>query len=144
MPMTHPTAKRTTLFVAAGIVWSIVGLALMMVSVLWLITSEPLSGAISILTGAAIGVLIHRIGFLNLVDRNIERIYALAPEKDRICIFAFQAWKSYLIILVMIGMGYTLRHLPIPRLYLSPIYLAIGLALFLSSLRYYGHKARLQ
>jgi hypothetical protein len=46
------------------------------------------------------------------------------------------------IIIVMMVLGYTLRHLPIPRVYLAPIYLGIGLGLFLSSLKYYARLKR--
>jgi hypothetical protein len=37
----------------------------------------------------------------------------------------------------MVTMGITLRHSPIPKQYLSVIYTGIGLALFLSSIRYF-------
>ena len=57
---------------------------------------------------------------------------------DKSCVFAFQAWKSYLIIAFMIGLGIFLRHSAFPRHYLAVIYLAVGLALLLSSLLYYG------
>ncbi len=52
------------------------------------------------------------------------------------CVFAFQSWKSYLIVVIMIAMGIGLRHSPIPKPYLSVLYIGIGLALILSSFRY--------
>ena len=51
--------------------------------------------------------------------------------------FSFQAWKSYLLVAFMIALGITLRHSALPRPILAGVYLAIGGALFLSSLRYY-------
>ena len=45
-------------------------------------------------------------------------------------------WRSYLIVLVMVSMGIALRHSPIPKKYLSVLYNGIGLALFLSGIRY--------
>ena len=52
------------------------------------------------------------------------------------CLFAFIPWKSYLIIAVMMTMGIVLRHSSIPKQYLAVLYIGIGLALVLSSVRY--------
>jgi hypothetical protein len=57
--------------------------------------------------------------------------------KNKVCIFAFQAWKSYLIIVIMVGMGIALRHSPLPKPYLSVIYIGFGGAMILSGLRYF-------
>jgi thiol:disulfide interchange protein len=46
------------------------------------------------------------------------------------------SWKSYLLVFVMIAMGYFLRQSSLPKLYLSVLYTAIGTALFLSSMHY--------
>ena len=51
-------------------------------------------------------------------------------------------WRSYLLIPFMIILGVILRHSPVPRLYLAVLYLAIGTALFLSSLRYLRYALR--
>jgi hypothetical protein len=45
--------------------------------------------------------------------------------------------KSYLIVIIMISMGIALRHSSIPKRYLSILYNGIGLALFLSGIRYF-------
>ncbi len=92
-----------------------------------------------IIAGVAAGVVIFRFGFSRLVKVNIARIFAQAPGKDRVCLFAFQNARSYAIVIVMMAMGYTLRHLPISKMYIMPIYAAIGLAMLLSSLIYYRH-----
>ncbi len=81
-----------------------------------------------------LSLLIHHFGFLRLVNRNIGRIDAL---KDKICIFAFQPMKSYLIVIIMITIGIILRHSSIPKPYLSVIYIGFGGAMFLSSIRYF-------
>jgi len=52
------------------------------------------------------------------------------------CLFSFMTWRSYLIVLVMVSMGIALRHSSIPKRYLSVLYNGIGLALFLSGIRY--------
>jgi hypothetical protein len=55
-----------------------------------------------------------------------------------VCFFAFQAWKSYLVIAFMVMFGFILRHSMIPKYYLSVPYTAIGGALILSSFHYYA------
>jgi hypothetical protein len=52
------------------------------------------------------------------------------------CLFAFIPWKSYLMIAVMVIMGGLLRHSMIPKKELAILYIGIGLALILSSVRY--------
>ncbi|MDF1545766.1 MAG: hypothetical protein P1R58_11775 [bacterium] len=141
--MTHPTAKRTTLLVTAGLLWTIVGIGLIAVAIFWLITAEFVWGLVTGLGGILLGYLKYRFMFSRIVRSNIDRVYALSPEKERICVFAFQAWSSYLIALVMMSVGMILRQLPIPRPCLASLYLAIGLGLFLSSLKYYRQTARL-
>ena len=53
------------------------------------------------------------------------------------CIFSFMSWKSYLIVVVMMTMGITLRHSSIPKQYLAIMYIAIGGALAISSIPYF-------
>ena len=86
------------------------------------------------LLGVFLSLVAYRLGFSGIAKKNIDRIFLL-PEKG--CIFAFQAWKSYLIIVVMITLGIVLRHSPIPKHYLAIVYTTIGGALLLSSLHYY-------
>ena len=120
----------------AGIAWSAVGIALIMVAIGWLHDIHR-SRLIAIGIGIVAGVAVHRFGFSRLAAINLGRIRGQSPGKDRVCVFAFQNWKSYLMIAVMMTMGYALRHSPVPKIYLVPIYLAIGLALIFSSFSYY-------
>jgi membrane-anchored protein YejM (alkaline phosphatase superfamily) len=86
--------------------------------------------------GLFFAFVIHYFGFSKIAKKNIDRLFQF-PEK--ICFFAFQAWKSYLIIAIMVAMGAFLRHSSIPKQYLAVIYSAIGGALILSSFHYYAH-----
>lgn len=135
--MNAPSASRPVLVLLAGLIWSAVGIGLTIVAVVWLISSH---GGVAIALGVGLvgGALVYRFGFSKLVKVNLERIFAQAPGKEKVCLFAFQNTRSYVILVVMIALGYTLRHLPVPRIYLVPIYMTIGLALFLSSLGYYA------
>jgi hypothetical protein len=100
----------------------------------WLLQVEDLNALLLTTAGVLLGTAIYRFGFLGLAIRNINRIHLL-PEKA--CLFAFQEWKSYPLIAVMIALGITLRHSPIPKPYLAVLYIGIGLGLFLASMQYY-------
>ena len=135
MAVKEPAVKRKTLARTAGIVWIAAGLVLSIRSIAWFSSGEinPY-----ILVGAAllIGILKGRFLFSKIVVKNISRIKELAPHKDKVCIFAFQAIQSYLLVTFMIALGVALRMSPIPRDILAVIYLAIGTALFISGLKY--------
>lgn len=118
----------------SGLMWSGVGILLIRLAVGWLL---PLAGSAPIfLAGAGVlaGFVIYRFGFLRLERKNIQRIQGYS---QRVCIFAFQEWKNYLIVMVMMTLGITLRHSALPKPYLAVMYISIGDGLFLSSLHYY-------
>jgi hypothetical protein len=129
-----PAVDKKFLIALSGILWSIVGIALCNLAVGWLSETTGWTAALLGASGAVLSLLIHHFGFLKLVDRNIERILS---KNGRVCIFAFQPWKSYLIILIMVGMGTFLRHSSLPKPYLAVIYIGFGGAMLLSSLRYH-------
>jgi hypothetical protein len=57
---------------------------------------------------------------------------------DRICLFAFQRWSSYPLVIFMISLGIYLRkYSPIPKPYLAPLYFGIGVALIAGGLKYF-------
>lgn len=132
--MLKPAADRKVLIALAGVVWSVVGFILCKVALDWLSLTSPSRVIPFGSAGVILALLIHYFGFRKLVNRNTERILS---KDGKVCIFAFQAWKSYLIVAVMVGMGITLRASPLPREYLAVIYIGFGGAMILSSLRYY-------
>ncbi len=135
--MNAPVAKRKTLVLIAGALWSLVGLWLIITALRWLIPLPEFYPILWPTIGIIFGVIIYRFGFSKLVTINISRIFSQSPGKEKVCIFSFQNTKSYVIIIAMIVLGYILRHLPVAKIYIVPIYTAIGLALLLSSLIYY-------
>ena len=136
-----PAVSKKWLIASAGLMWSTVGLMLCRLAYHWLATDLPGDWeAVFGGCGLAAAVGVYYFGFSKIAKKNIDRL-CLFPEKA--CFFAFQAWKSYLIILVMISMGYVLRHSMVRKDYLAVVYLAIGGALFLSSFHYYGTLWRL-
>ena len=100
----------------------------------WLVQFEGPDAWIYPAIGFLAALVIHHFGFLRVVDKNLRRI---SKMEEKTCVFAFMSWKSYLIVLVMVGMGIGLRHSSIPKQYLAVLYIGIGLALFLSSIRYF-------
>ena len=93
------------------------------------------------LAGVLLALAIFYFGFSKLAKKNIRRITSMTG--DKVCIFAFQEWTSYPLIVVMIGLGLSLRNLlPIPKPYLAIFYIGIGGGLFLSSLCFYNHLLR--
>jgi len=134
--MKAPEVKRNHLILVAGVVWTAVGAALIMIALGWLVSIHH-HVVILIVEALAAGTLIYYFGFSKIATINLVRIRTLAPEKDKICLFAFQNKRSYFIVAAMMSMGYWLRHSPLPKIYLVPVYGAIGLALVFSSFHYY-------
>jgi hypothetical protein len=128
-----PAIPRKLLLLIAGVMWCGVGVMLSTMASHWLSVYDG-PAWIFALTGFVAALVIHHFGFLRIVDKNLGRISKLP---DQPCVFSFISWKSYFTILIMVAMGITLRHSPIPKQYLSVIYIGIGLALFLSSIRYF-------
>jgi hypothetical protein len=124
--------KSALLFLAAGM-WIGVGSLLLTWAYIWL-QAFPAHGTVVLVTlGIAAALVIHHFGFLKIVDKNLARIL---PMNGKRCLFAFMGWKSYLNVAVMVLLGIFLRHSPIPKPYLAVVYIGIGLALLLSSVRY--------
>ena len=75
-------------------------------------------------------------GFSKLAKKNSKRIAGMPVEKP--CIFAFQEWHSYPLVLFMIALGLTLRKFtPIPKPLLGILYVGIGGGLGSASFHYY-------
>lgn len=118
--------------------WTAVGVMLLNLAVGWLRPLGLLESLPYVIAGSLLVLVFYFFSFSKLACKNVGRIEQL--KADRTCIFAFQAWKSYPIIIFMIALGITLRHFtPIPKPYLAIAYMGVGGGLFLSSLRYYGH-----
>jgi hypothetical protein len=128
-----PAVDKRALLFLAGCMWLGAGIMLLSLSYSWLqafhVHNAFLFGGI----GVTLALVVHHFGFLKIVDKNLGRILPMEGKK---CVFSFLTWKSYFILAVMIALGALLRHSPIPKPYLSILYIGIGLALILSSVRY--------
>lgn len=137
----EPAVSRKALILSAGLFWVIGGIVLVIRA--GLILRE---GALDIVWPAALGVVIgsikHRLVFSKLVALNVRRIRELSPHKDKVCLFAFQSFESYLFVILMIGLGIGLRYIGLPGNILATVYVAIGTGLLLSSVSYFGSAKR--
>jgi len=116
--------------------WSAVGVFLFSKGLVWAVSMSYLLFLFIFIIGLLIGILKSKYMFTKLAKTNIIRINNY--DKERVCFWAFQKWTSYLLIIFMMSLGIFLRHSPhVPKYILSPIYMGIGLALFLSSFHYF-------
>jgi membrane protease YdiL (CAAX protease family) len=129
-----PAVNKNFLLFLAGFLWIGVGVMLMTFAAWWLLKYGQNNAWIFVAIGLACSIIIHSYGFLRIVDKNLGRISKMEGKR---CAFSFMTWKSYGIVVIMVTMGIALRHSTIPKQYLSVLYIAIGMALFLSSIRYF-------
>ncbi len=129
-----PVASRGVRTAIASATWGAVGVMLLSFGIGWLADAEPRTALVLGALGVTLGLLAWRLLFRGLAGRNRARL-ACSPE--RMCVFGFQPPKSYAIMAAMIALGTVLRHSAVPKPDLAVVYLAIGGALLLSSLRYH-------
>jgi hypothetical protein len=129
-----PRTDKRILISLAGLMWCGVGVMLVRYAISWLSSCTVKEQIVFYSIGFLAALPIHIFGFSKIADKNLKR---LAPLKEKKCVFSFMTWKSYLIVLFMVSLGITLRHSSLPKRFLSIIYDGIGLALFLSGLRYF-------
>ena len=129
-----PAVDKRFLIALSGFIWSAIGVLLCSTAYSWLTVEHVRFGPLLVISGILLALTIHHFGFLKIANRNIDRILS---KKGKVCIFGFQPWKSYMIILIMISMGAVLRQSPLPKSYLSVIYIGFGGAKFLLRFRYY-------
>jgi hypothetical protein len=129
-----PSVDKSVLVLMAGLMWCGVGVLLVSYAVSWLSVCNLREQFFYYTAGFLAAMPIHHFGFLKIADKNLDRILLLTEKKSP---FYFMKPKSYLIVLIMVSMGIALRHSSIPKPYLSILYNGIGLALFLSGIRYF-------
>lgn len=131
----NPVVSRKWLLLLSGLMWSGVGILLNSFALRWLQLYEGWPLVASVACGLILGIAIAFFGFRKVAAKNIQRILEMP---DYSCVFAFQKWQSYILIVVMMSMGIFLRNTDIfPRIFLASIYMGIGSALFISSINYY-------
>jgi len=128
------SVDKSILTLLAGLMWCGVGIMLVRYAVSWLSICTWKEQVFFYTVGFFAAMPIHHFGFLKIADKNLNRILLLTEKTSP---FSFMTGKSYIIVLIMVSMGIALRHSSIPKRYLSILYNGIGLALFLSGIRYF-------
>ena len=129
-----PSVRRRWLVFAAGVVWLAVGIGLTAVACFWLSRSTWLLRLVIGSISLVLGLIVYFFGFSRIVRKNLARIGA---KPEVVCLFAFQGWRSYFLILAMMVMGYTIRHLPVPKDIDAMVYFTMGSALICGSSLYF-------
>lgn len=129
-----PAAPRFILMLISGFMWFGVGIFLNSFAYRWIKADFHLYCLICIFLGFSLSFFTQKYMFSKVAKKNLERIKAMIPKP---CIFSFMSWQSYFLVMIMIGLGISLRHSPIPKNYLSVVYIAIGMGLIIASFQYF-------
>lgn len=129
-----PAVTKSWLIALAGLMWTGAGMMLCRLAYNWLAIINMGISITSGVLGVVMALGAYHFGFSKIAQKNIERLSHLT---EKTCIFAFQTWKGYLIIMVMITLGVFIRNTPISKTYLAILYTTIGGALLLASFLYY-------
>ncbi len=131
-----PRTHKNWLLLTAGVMWTGVGIFLITLALEWMFAPDVDQPWIYWLPGILLALAIFQFGFSRLSRKNSRRIVNLETEKP--CLFAFQEWHSYPLVLFMIALGISLRKFsPIPKPLLGILYTGIGGGLGLASFYYY-------
>jgi uncharacterized membrane protein len=129
-----PAVTKSWLIALAGLMWTGAGVMLCRLAYHWLAIIHMGIGITLGVLGVVMAFGAYHFGFSKIAKKNIERLNRLT---EKTCIFAFQTWKGYLIITVMITIGVFIRSTPISKTYMAVLYTTIGGALLLASSLYY-------
>jgi predicted neutral ceramidase superfamily lipid hydrolase len=129
-----PAVPRRWLLLVSGGMWTVAGGMLCFFAYGWLAVMPLGRAELLAVAGMLLALAIYRFGFSRLAFRNTRRIYLLSA---RACVFAFQAWHSYVTVAAMMTLGIVLRQSAFPRSYLAIIYAGIGGGLLFSSWHYF-------
>jgi hypothetical protein len=130
-----PRIARRYLYIVAAFVWTFAGSMLLFRGIL-LFTDDDYLFWIRLTFSIIAGILFYRLLFSNISRKHTSRIAGMQLEKP--CLFSFFNIKSYILMTLMITAGISLRKSGIvPPVYLSVIYVTMGIPLFVSSFRFY-------
>ena len=131
-----PKVNKKILILTAGVMLSVVGIMLFSKAIrLRSVVSSDTFPKLVIL-GVILGLIKMYFVFRKIIKKNIDRINKY--DKKKVCFFAFQKWQSYVLIIVMIGLGIFMSKASfIPREVLLTVDATVGTALFTVSYYYY-------
>ncbi len=127
--------SHTAHITLSAILWSFFGVDMNLIATKWLVNFNTDLKIYLIIIGVLLGVSVAIFGFSKIVKNNIIRIKKL-PRRSNI--LYFQTLKSYILIVFMVALGISMRKSGLVADYiLCPMYITIGVALFVSSFVYY-------
>ena len=127
-------SARVHLFLAA-LLWTAVGAMLLLFGARWSLAADfPYMPAVLALAVVA-GAFKSEYVLARAARRAIERIHT---RGDGRCIGGFLSARTWLFVLIMMGLGYALRHGLAPRAVVGVIYVAIGTSLLLAARRFWA------
>ncbi len=130
-----PEVHKKWLYWVSGFLWLAVGLMLCLRGLWWVKADGRLWAWGLYLTALLVSYFMGRFFLFRLARRNLKR---LDGKPERLCCFAFQPWRSYLVIILMILLGIGLRRSDLPRIGLAAIYALMGGALIWASGLYFS------
>jgi hypothetical protein len=129
-----PSAPARGHLLTAAIAWTVVGAALLFFGLRWAWASQ--SGLVRGLLIAAVfaGALKARLVLRRAARRSIDRIRSRGDDR---CLGGFIPLWGWGLVLLMMGMGFALRHGLLPHPVVGLIYVAIGTALLTGSVDFW-------
>jgi hypothetical protein len=131
--------ERYRLITMAGLIWFIMGCVLVTMAMYWY-RASPDALLLGLFIGSIFGPVLHRLKVKDLALMNVQRMRSMLPDANRLPLVEVQSRRTYIIIALMIVMGSVLRRSSMPRLYLAPGYLVMGIALIMASGQYFKAK----
>ena len=122
-----PGVQRKTHLLAAAILWTCIGIMLMVRGMGWLIAADLTYLAVP---AVVLGFIKSRFILDKTATRSIDRILLL---QDGTCLGAVYSKLTWLLVAGMMSMGMLLRNSSFPRPILAVVYITVGWALFWSS-----------
>jgi hypothetical protein len=127
-------AKKRTLLLLAGIIWSFAGGRILTLGYEDLIIKTNSSWKYMLIS-IAIAFVFFKLVFNNMVNKHTTRIMSSSLTEH--CIFSFFDLKGYIIMIFMITGGITLRNSHVVNsVYLGTFYIGLGSALLSAGIKF--------
>jgi hypothetical protein len=122
-----PGVKRRVHLFAAPLLWTVVGTFLLVRGWDWI---GPGKNRWFVLLAFVLGSVKSFLVLDKTARRSLTRISSL---RDGTCLGAVYSWKTWLLVVLMMGSGIVLRRYFTPGVVIGTLYAAVGWALLLSS-----------